>query len=132
MSCYYCGHGHAFRIACTYPNRQLPTVSCGCRHGAALVPALRPRRARPATLRRAARYIPVTVRRAVIARDGHVCGICGGTCTTPTDNGPRGLTLDHLIPVSRGGSGTLENLRVACRSCNSRRQNPEVLHHAES
>ncbi|PSB20575.1 HNH endonuclease [Phormidesmis priestleyi ULC007] len=31
------------------------------------------------------------------------------------------LTLDHLIPKSRGGSNSLENLRLACFSCNNSR-----------
>ncbi len=31
------------------------------------------------------------------------------------------LTLDHLKPRSRGGSNKLENLRLACFSCNNRR-----------
>ena len=34
-----------------------------------------------------------------------------------------GSTLDHLIPKSRGGSNSLENLRLTCRSCNQSRGN---------
>jgi 5-methylcytosine-specific restriction endonuclease McrA len=33
------------------------------------------------------------------------------------------LTLDHLIPKSRGGSNSLENLRLACFPCNKSRGN---------
>jgi 5-methylcytosine-specific restriction endonuclease McrA len=29
------------------------------------------------------------------------------------------ITLDHVIPLTRGGAHTASNLRVACRSCNS-------------
>ncbi|MDY6803740.1 MAG: HNH endonuclease signature motif containing protein [Cyanobacteriota bacterium] len=32
-------------------------------------------------------------------------------------------TIDHLIPQSRGGSNSLENLRIACFSCNNSRGN---------
>lgn len=32
-------------------------------------------------------------------------------------------TKDHLIPYSHGGEDTLENLRPACKRCNSKRQN---------
>jgi 5-methylcytosine-specific restriction endonuclease McrA len=32
------------------------------------------------------------------------------------------LTLDHVLPVSRGGEDTRENLVVACKSCNSRKK----------
>ncbi|MEI6428752.1 MAG: HNH endonuclease [Pseudanabaena sp. ELA607] len=31
------------------------------------------------------------------------------------------LTLDHLMPKSKGGSNNPENLRLACRKCNSSR-----------
>jgi 5-methylcytosine-specific restriction endonuclease McrA len=33
------------------------------------------------------------------------------------------LTLDHLRPKSRGGSNSLENLRLACLPCNTSRGN---------
>ena len=33
------------------------------------------------------------------------------------------LTLDHLKPKSRGGSDSLENLRLSCFSCNNSRGN---------
>lgn len=56
--------------------------------------------------------IPDAVRDTVYARDGHMCVIC-----TATDD----LTLDHIYPWSLGGPDTVENLRVLCRSCNSRK-----------
>lgn len=33
------------------------------------------------------------------------------------------LTLDHLIPKSKGGTNSQENLRLACKPCNSKRGN---------
>jgi 5-methylcytosine-specific restriction endonuclease McrA len=54
-------------------------------------------------------------RAAIIARDGGVCYLCGGK---PTGYA---LTLDHVAPLARGGPHTAANLRVACRSCNSRK-----------
>ncbi len=70
--------------------------------------------------------IPLAVRRAVIARDGRMCSFCGVLCvkTPKTPSGRRRrLTLDHIIPWSKGGEDTVENLRVACASCNSARGN---------
>ncbi len=52
-------------------------------------------------------------RAAIIARDNGTCYLCG---CKPAG---RDLTLDHVIPLVRGGSHTADNLRVACRSCNS-------------
>lgn len=52
----------------------------------------------------------------IIARDAGICHLCGAS---PTG---RSLTLDHVIPLVRGGTHTSDNLKVACRSCNSRKQ----------
>lgn len=65
--------------------------------------------------KRSAPHIERVFRAAVIARDNGVCYLCGRQ--------PQGydLTLDHVIPLVRGGSHTMDNLRVACRSCNSKK-----------
>lgn len=47
---------------------------------------------------------------SVFERDGYRCVYCGA--------GDR-LTLDHIIPQSRGGSHEPENLATCCSSCNS-------------
>jgi len=52
------------------------------------------------------------LRDRVIARDGLVCQYCKANLM------PSEATIDHVVPVSRGGSDDLENLRVACRKCN--------------
>lgn len=44
---------------------------------------------------------------------GHRCAICG-------DSEP-GLTVGHIIPLSRGGSNWQFNIRPECKSCNSRK-----------
>ena len=48
-------------------------------------------------------------RNAIYQRDGHKCQYCGAT---------RKLTIDHIIPKSKGGSDDWDNLVVACSSCN--------------
>jgi 5-methylcytosine-specific restriction endonuclease McrA len=49
-------------------------------------------------------------REFVFARDGYECVYCGAKDK---------LTLDHVIPDSRGGSHTPENLATCCSTCNS-------------
>lgn len=56
--------------------------------------------------------IPTLVMARVYARDEFTCQECGAT---------EDLTLDHIKPWSLGGPDTVENLRVLCRPCNSRK-----------
>ena len=48
----------------------------------------------------------------VFERYGEFCQICGSE-----DN----LTIDHIIPIAKGGSSELNNLQPLCRSCNSKK-----------
>lgn len=56
-------------------------------------------------------------RAAVIARGKGVCGICHQPVS------PANLSLDHIVPISRGGPHTEANLQVAHMSCNRRKFN---------
>ncbi len=58
--------------------------------------------------------IPLDVRAEVYERDENTCQIC-----RTTEN----LSLDHILPWSKGGRHTVDNLRVLCRPCNSSRGN---------
>ncbi|HEX8054395.1 MAG TPA: HNH endonuclease, partial [Thermoleophilaceae bacterium] len=59
-------------------------------------------------------------RSAIVERDGAECVWCG---RAPW---PRDLTLEHLLPRSRGGRATPANLTPACRSCNRARRSRPV------
>ena len=54
-------------------------------------------------------------RRNVLLRDGYRCQYCG------SEPAPRCLTLDHVVPRSRGGPMTWENVVAACQECNHRK-----------
>ncbi len=54
-------------------------------------------------------------RRNVYSRDGHRCQYCGES------PGVEKLTLDHVVPVCRGGGSTWENVVTACGGCNRRK-----------
>lgn len=49
---------------------------------------------------------------ALIERDGYTCAECGAF---------ENLTIDHIMPISKGGSDDLDNLRFLCRGCNSKK-----------
>ena len=54
-------------------------------------------------------------RRALFARDGWRCVYCGTTSGR--------LTLDHVVPRSRGGDSVWENVVTSCAPCNLRKGN---------
>lgn len=62
------------------------------------------------------RYIPARVqilsRRNILLRDSNICQYCGKHFTAAE------LTLDHIIPKSRGGKEIWSNLVCACSRCN--------------
>jgi 5-methylcytosine-specific restriction endonuclease McrA len=60
-------------------------------------------------------------RRALFARDGWRCVYCG------TSSGR--LTLDHVVPKSRGGESVWENVVTSCAPCNLKKGN-RLLHEA--
>jgi hypothetical protein len=61
-------------------------------------------------------YLPykgvMLTRQNIFKRDGNHCQYCGST---------EDLTLDHVMPKSRAGKTTWDNLTTACRRCNSRK-----------
>ena len=53
--------------------------------------------------------IPKHVRLEIWRRDGGKCVQCGSN---------QNLQFDHIIPVSKGGATTAQNLQILCRQCN--------------
>ncbi|AGY58929.1 HNH endonuclease [Gloeobacter kilaueensis] len=56
--------------------------------------------------------VPPVTRKELFARDGHTCQYCGAQ---------RHLSIDHVLPRSRGGTHTWQNVVTACASCNNRK-----------
>jgi len=65
-------------------------------------------------------------RLAIYLRDGMACAWCGDS----VENGAI-LTLDHLVPHSKGGSNDSANLVCSCKRCNSSRGNRSLKVFAE-
>ncbi len=51
-------------------------------------------------------------RRAVFARDNWTCQYCGSRAQ---------LTVDHVVPRSKGGASTWDNIVASCAPCNRRK-----------
>lgn len=65
------------------------------------------------------KHVPIRMqilsRRNIHVRDGYRCGYCGERFRGDE------LSLDHIIPKSKGGRNTFENLVSACKKCNHRK-----------
>ncbi len=68
----------------------------------------KPQERSSASIRR--KEISAIVRKEVFERDAYRCVICGTHLA---------LTIDHKMPVSRGGSNDINNLQTMCMPCNA-------------
>jgi len=55
----------------------------------------------------------------IFKRDGNTCIYCGS-------NRRQDLTIDHIVPQSRGGKNTWENLVTSCKNCNNNKGHMDV------
>lgn len=62
---------------------------------------------------RVPRMVLRPTRANILLRDDETCQYCGRRS--------KDLTLDHILPRSRGGQSTWENLVACCRACNGRK-----------
>ena len=58
--------------------------------------------------------IPRDIANAVYTRDNGRCVYCGST---------ENIHIDHIIPFSRGGASSIENLQLLCQKCNLEKSN---------
>lgn len=66
-------------------------------------------------IRRPLQKVALT-KKNVLLRDDYTCQYCG-------QHGEKLMTVDHIVPRSRGGPSTWENLACACMQCNNRKNN---------
>lgn len=65
-------------------------------------------------------------RRGVLERDKYTCAYCGiqpGQSQRGQVLSKQGFTVDHIVPVSRGGKNSWTNTVCACPVCNQRKGN---------
>ena len=68
------------------------------------------------------KWIRPEKRLAIYLRDGMCCAYCGST----VESSKEPLSLDHLLPASKGGGNHEGNLITCCMSCNRRRQDMDL------
>lgn len=61
------------------------------------------------------RLIPREIMFKVVRRDNHVCQLCSEYVADDK------IEFDHIIPYSKGGPTTVENLRLLCKPCNRKK-----------
>lgn len=59
------------------------------------------------------------IRTALLARDGATCSYCNKPLTEPLNG--RKTHIDHIVPMSRGGSNKLDNLQLLHGTCNMKK-----------
>jgi 5-methylcytosine-specific restriction endonuclease McrA len=72
------------------------------------------------------RGISPQLRSEILERNGYTCQLCGAGPGDPDPFNPGRkvrLHIDHIIPISQGGTNDKENLRVLCSACNQGRAN---------
>jgi hypothetical protein len=67
--------------------------------------------------RRSGRYIPRDILLKVVRRDRQICQECNQNVPDTQ------IEIDHIIPESKGGPVSVENLRVLCKNCNRTKNN---------
>jgi len=60
--------------------------------------------------------IPLEVRKYVYNRDKYQCQSCGQKLNETT------LSIDHIIPLAKGGSNDISNLQTLCLKCNQEKK----------
>jgi hypothetical protein len=76
--------------------------------------------------KRKARAAAYALANEVFSRDGFRCYLCGQQVARGRKKSRRGkplATIDHIVPLSRGGTSKITNLKTACESCNTRKNN---------
>lgn len=72
-----------------------------------------------------------TIRAEVLKKSNGRCAICGKPLSLNPAAKDNYATIDHIVPLSRGGKNELKNFQATCRKCNEIKTNimPEIFKH---
>jgi hypothetical protein len=66
----------------------------------------------------------------IIAKGNGLCAYCGREVVIPSRADARGVpnraVMDHRVPVASGGSHSMENIVLACHSCNAKKSDRDA------
>lgn len=118
--------GAPIRAICDHCQRPFNTVRSQGRYRCPPCRQLLAREARRSGKRRRARRKRAAGQeryedRAIFDRDGWRCQLCGGRLGGQPVPHPKAPTIDHIVPIARGGADTPANVQAAHFLCNSRK-----------
>lgn len=64
-------------------------------------------------------FVSVKIKQQVFARANFLCEYC----CSPAEYSAQPFAIEHILPISKGGSDNLENLACACGGCNGHKYN---------
>lgn len=70
-------------------------------------------------------YIPINIKQKVLETSGYRCGHCGIKIASLDDD----FTIDHAIPLNKGGTNQQKNLVALCETCNKKKSDNIVDPH---
>lgn len=69
----------------------------------------------------------MVTRESVWKRQGGRCAMCKRKTTMRKESTPRQATIDHIVPISKGGTHTQDNTQLLCRDCNCKRKGDKAF-----